>query len=426
MKLPEVKFLLKNRGDTKTTLINMVARYQNQKLVYSTGTKILPSLWDFENQRPTLNKSILKKHSSEKEVLKDTTLILNQYQSSLDEIFRAYKVKRSLPSPDQIKEELNRIFNKKAPISKKKDLFQFIDEFILSTRKRPFTIKGYRTTFNHLKSFNNQYKRKIDFDTIDLDFYDDFIKYFQEKDYAVNTIGKNVKNIKVFMNEATERELNTNMAYRSKRFKVPEETTGQIYLTEKEIELLYKLDLDNNPRLDKARDIFVVACHTGLRFSDLNQIKEDNIVEDGRLLKVKTQKTGEDVVIPVMPEVKKILYKREGHLPRIMSNQKLNSYIKELGLMAGITEKVPVSITKGGLRTSSSIPKYKLITVHTARRSFASNAYLGDVPVISIMKITGHKTEKSFMKYIRISKEDNARKLLDHPFFQSKSHLKIS
>ena len=88
--------MLKNRGDTKPALINMVARYQNQKLVYSTGSKVLPALWDFENQSPTKDKSILKKHPLEKEVLKDTTLILNQHQSSLDEICRTYKVKMTI------------------------------------------------------------------------------------------------------------------------------------------------------------------------------------------------------------------------------------------------------------------------------------------------------------------------------------------
>ena len=80
-------------------------------------------------------------------------------------------------------------------------------------------------------------------------------------------------------------------------------------------------------------------------------------------------------------------------------------------------QKIEIISTKGGERIREVFKKYELITVHTARRSFASNAYLLQVPTISIMKITGHRTEKSFLKYIKISQKDNANKLINHPFF---------
>lgn len=66
---------------------------------------------------------------------------------------------------------------------------------------------------------------------------------------------------------------------------------------------------------------------------------------------------------------------------------------------------------------TQTMPKYKLVSSHTARRSFATNAYLAGVPTISIMKITGHKTESAFMKYIKISGKENAVKLKGHKFF---------
>ena len=95
----------------------------------------------------------------------------------------------------------------------------------------------------------------------------------------------------------------------------------------------------------------------------------------------------------------------------------MNKYLKELGENAGIEENVPIHFTKNGEKVFEKYKKYELITVHTARRSFATNAYLNDVPTISIMKITGHRTEKAFLKYIKISQEDNAIKLMNHPFF---------
>ena len=79
---------------------------------------------------------------------------------------------------------------------------------------------------------------------------------------------------------------------------------------------------------------------------------------------------------------------------------------------------IVIASTKGGKRHTETFKKFELITTHTARRSFATNAYLQNVPTISIMKITGHRTEKSFLKYIKISQEDNANKLVGHPFFK--------
>jgi len=96
----------------------------------------------------------------------------------------------------------------------------------------------------------------------------------------------------------------------------------------------------------------------------------------------------------------------------------MNDYLKELGQLAEIEESILITATKGGKRETETFKKWELITTHTARRSFATNAYLQNVPTISIMEITGHKTEKSFLKYIKISQEDNANKLINHPFFR--------
>jgi integrase len=427
MNLPEVKFILKDPGSPDPTPIFMVARYNNRRLVYSIGMKILPDYWDPKARGPIKDKAVLKNITREvRDELVDLQTVIDQHRSELQEILRGYKVKREFPPPVEIKLELDKKFNKASQASSRMTLFSWIEQLIRNANKRPVTIKGYLTTLNHLKVFQSQYRRRIDFYTVDLDFYDDFVKYFQERGYAMNSIGKNIKNLKVFMGEATERGFNTNMDFRNKRFRVTEENTDQVYLTEQEILKIYRHHLVNKKSLEKVRDIFVAACYTGLRFSDLSQICDDNITgnKDGKLLKVKTQKTGEVVVIPLHPVVLDIMKKYDGRLPRIPSNQKLNSFLKEIGDLAGMSEKVPITKTRGGFRTSTSVPKFKLITMHTARRSFATNAYLAGVPVISIMKITGHRTERSFMKYIRITKEDNARKLLDHPFFNS-ANLKL-
>jgi integrase len=135
------------------------------------------------------------------------------------------------------------------------------------------------------------------------------------------------------------------------------------------------------------------------------------------VVKIATKKTGEVVIIPLKGYVREILKKYEGKAPEPISNQKMNEYLKELGQLAEVEEDIIITRTIGGKRQSETFKKWELITTHTARRSFATNAYLLNVPTISIMKITGHRTEKSFLKYIKISQEDNANKLVNHPFF---------
>lgn len=95
----------------------------------------------------------------------------------------------------------------------------------------------------------------------------------------------------------------------------------------------------------------------------------------------------------------------------------MNLYLKELVAKAEINELVETTITKGGKIEKNTLPKSQLVSTHTARRSFATNLYLANVPSISIMKITGHRTESSFLRYIRVSQKENADKLLTHPFF---------
>ena len=184
---------------------------------------------------------------------------------------------------------------------------------------------------------------------------------------------------------------------------------------ESELEDMYNLDLSKTPKLARVRDLFLIGAYTGLRFSDLSHLNKNNITD--HTITVKTIKTGVLVVIPKTPLVRSILEKYSGNLPKIPSNQKFNDYIKEIAKRAGITELVAIDQTKGNMTISTSIPKYNLVSSHTARRSFATNAFLNDVPPIQIMKITGHKTEVAFMKYIKISQEENAHKLMSHPFF---------
>ena len=203
------------------------------------------------------------------------------------------------------------------------------------------------------------------------------------------------------MNEANEDKLTANQDYKKRDFKIIHVDVDTIYLNENEIKALYEMNIES-PSKRKARDIFVLNCYTGLRHSDWSKVSSECIHEGN--LYIRTQKTDEPVIIPIKPLVMEIL-QRYGTL-QILINHLFNDALRWIGEKAA-EQKIGTGNPK----------KWLQIRTHTARRSFATNAYLAGIPMRDIMQITGHRTTESFLKYIRVTKLETAMKLKDHPFF---------
>jgi len=408
--MPEAKFVLKEPKSTDNTLVYLFYNFNQKRLKYSTQEKILPKYWNEESQRARETKSFPE--------YAEFNSRLKNIQTSVNNVYRRLLNNGQLITPELLKSELN-IELDRDKRAEKLTLFQFIEKYIKESAslKKIATIKTYTTTFNHVKEYATKRKFTLDFENIDMQFHSDYANYLMnDLNLSTNTIGKNLKTFKVFLNEATERGINTNLDFKKKKFRYISEKTEKIYLTKDEIKLIYDQDLSKKLSYDRVRDLFIIGCYTGLRFSDYGQIKQENIF-DGNKLKIRTIKTDEVVVIPLHPIVKDIFKKYEGVLPKVISAQKINEYLKEIAKDAKLEEIIETSITKGGKRITSYSAKSQLVSTHTARRSFATNAYLAGVPSIQIMKITGHRTESMFMRYIKISQEENANNLLNHPFF---------
>ena len=201
---------------------------------------------------------------------------------------------------------------------------------------------------------------------------------------------------------------NTNTKFKSTKFQTLREETDSIYLTVDEISALSKLDFTGNKKYETVRDLFLIACYTGMAYSDYSDIRKEHI--SGDFLKYKREKTGVQVTLYIRPELRAILEKYQYRLPKSYSNQKTNEYLKEIGqLVPELRETIGHTKTVGGKEIYSNVPKYSLLTSHTGRRSYATNEYLFGTPPLSIMATTGHKTEKSFMKYIRLSSDEHAK-----------------
>ncbi|MCX6242886.1 MAG: tyrosine-type recombinase/integrase [Bacteroidetes bacterium] len=428
-----VTFILKNPKAKEETPIFLVYWYDQLRIKVSTGEKTHPDNWNpiTYKARKTLKNpqgaSINTRLKDQKQLVED---IAREHLNRNNTIFK-----------DKLQQEIREAIRPKPKEDPKKmTLFKAIREYIDLTNKALKTKVSYEMTLNTLKTYSDTLKKELTFENINMDFYNEFVKFLTytiqykrktktgegktvKTGYDANTIGNRIKNIKVFMNYALDKGYTENRGHLHKNFKKIEETAETIYLTDAELETLYNKDFTGNAKLDRVRDLFIIGCYTGLRFSDLSQLTPDKFIKGGTQIKIKTKKTGETVNIPLHWTIKEILQKYEGVPPRAISNQKMNEYLKDICEDAKINERITLTKKVAGLTHEHTFEKWQLITVHTARRSFATNMYLAEVPTISIMKITGHRTEKAFMKYIKITQEQNANKLSTHPYF-AKSPLK--
>lgn len=423
-----VKFYLKRPDSDKETVIYFLMNYgaytvlpsgkkKYLPLKYYTTESILPQAWDIQKGEPLAPTAKNKRVNMVE--YKELKAELERIEAVAKDTYRRLENDGVEITSEHLTLELDKIFKdkKEVKIEASKDLLCFIDDYIEKSDKKIVTKKQYKIVRNNISEYADLSKKRPTFEDITLDYYLGFVDFLKHRGYSPNTIGARIKGLKLFMNEAYERGLHSNLDFRLKRFSKPSEETKAIYLNENELKAIYDFDFSNNKKLDRVRDLFLIGCYTGLRFSDLSLLTTKNINEENNTINVKTQKTGKMVVIPIHAFIRQILLKYNNDLPKMLSNQKFNDYIKEVVKKVSIDEEIPIQREKDNLSYVDKVPKYELITSHTARRSFATNAYLAGIPAISIMKITGHKTEAAFMKYIKISEEENAIHLQTSKFF---------
>lgn len=300
------------------------------------------------------------------------------------------------------------------------DVFFQIEEYIKSKTKQvtPKMLNVYRNMRDTLKAFETYRKKNITFESLDYNFYEEFVEYMMYehvqrrrkvliKGFRISTVGKTIKQLRIFLRNRARRKIIAPINLED--FKILDEETDAVYLTWNEVSHIYQLDLTGHPELIKYRDLFVLGCLTGLRFSDFSIIRKED-VRQGMLYK-KQGKSDHWVVIPLRREAKDILENRFNfNIPHVC-NGMFNRHIKEVGKLAGLDTSIKFSHKKGNKDVITVKPKYLWITSHTCRRSFCTNEFLADTPVELIMKISGHKSLRDFYKYIRISPEEAGQKI---------------
>lgn len=240
-----------------------------------------------------------------------------------------------------------------------------------------------------------------------------FIQECNARRYSENYKATLIAKVKTVLIEG--RKLGYHASEEYKRFKYRWETADTVALTKKEVDAIWKAKLTG--RKAEARDVFILGVYTASRFQTYSRLSLDNIA-DGMIHFVQ-KKTGESVIIPCSPKVLTILKKHGGAAPRV-SEQEVGRYMKDICREIGgsFNDMYEIRKSRGGRIIVEKHPKYELISTHTARRSGATILHLAGVPDFQLMKITGHTTLTNFQKYLRISKEENARMLAGLPFFK--------
>lgn len=345
---------------------------------------------------------------------------IDEHLNKIDNhIVSRYNEEVSEIGKDWLKDVVNDFYNPKNKNKIPDNLLQFFDFYIVSKQHemKPNTVKRWYVIRNKVERFQKDQRTTFKIKDVNKSFLDNFINWSKAMQYSNTVINGNFKDIRTVCNEAQLYNIEVSNDLNMIKTKLKNEATFKIYLSEEELEMIAALD--NLPEhLDNARDWLIISCYTGQRISDFKRFKPEMIRKQGsrRFIDIKQVKTGKDVTIPLLPIVEEILEKRKGNYPRPISDQRYNDYIKEVCKQAGINEKVKGRIAKtmkvGTRKVSGSYEKWRLVSSHVGRRSFATN-YYGKLPTSFIKDITGHGTEAMLLRYIGKTSKDTATEAYD-------------
>lgn len=419
---PICKKVLKRRDGTSIIFIQYCQSGENRTLL-NTGISIPPNFWNL--RRNGINADLPASYGNSDDLNKRLQNMIRVAEDIL-----SYAIQKKMLDPKAFLKktfkpnfDLSRLAEKAKEACLPKmnlDVYFQLDDYMRSKIKlvTPNMINLYRNLRETLKAFEIFRKKKITFESFDVQFYDEFVDYMMYehvhrrrkqivKGFRISSVGKTIKHLRVFLRNRMRRGIIP--LINLEEYKIIDEESDAVYLTTDEIIRIYQTDLTHDPELCKFRNLLVFGCLTGLRFSDFSTIHSED-VRNGMLYK-KQQKSDRWVVVPLKEEAFSIFVNDFNRRVPRMYNGEFNIQIKLVAKMAGIDEPIKFSHKKGNQNIITIRPKYKWVTSHTCRRSFCTNEFLTGTPVDLIMKISGHKSLRDFYKYIRISPEEAGQKI---------------
>ena len=393
--------------------IRMRVNFASKRIEFTTGYRIDAAKWDTDKQR-VRNGCTNKLKQSASEI----NASLLGYYTEVQEIFKKFEVEEIMPTPEQIKEAFNALHKPIEEVKQRKStpnaFYKAFDEFVRDCGRQndwtDSTYEKFAAVKNHLMNFRDG----LTFDFFDEKGLNDYVTYLRDvKEMRNSTIGKQLSFLKWFLRWAFKKGLHQNNAYDSYKPKLKSTQKKIIFLTWEELNKLREFEIPAAKQaLDRVRDVFLFQCFTGLRYSDVFNLRRSDIKGDH--IEVTTVKTSDSLIIELNKHSKAILDKykdvafEDNKVLPVITNQKMNDYLKELAELAGIDEPIRQTYYKGNERIDEVTPKYALLGTHAGRRTFICNALALGIPPQVVMKWTGHSDYKAMKPYIDIADDIKA------------------
>ena len=400
---------------TENVPIRMRVNFASKRIEFTTGYRIDSAKWDADKQRVKNGCSNKLKQSAS-----EINASLLEYYTEIQSIFKRFEVEDVMPTPEQIKEAFNALRKpvSEEPKPKKEalpcDFFQVFDDFVEDCGRQnnwtDSTFEKFAAVKNHLTNF----RERLTFEFFDERGLNDYVGYLRDvKEMRNTTIGKQLSFLKWFLRWAFKKGVHQNNAYDSYKPKLKSTQKKIIFLTWDELNRLREFKIPSNKQaLERVRDVFLFQCFTGLRYSDVFNLRRSDIKDDH--IEVTTVKTSDSLIIElnnhskaILDKYKDVAFEDDKVLP-VITNQKMNDYLKELAEMAGINEPIRQTYYKGNERIDEVTPKYALLGTHAGRRTFICNALALGIPPQVVMKWTGHSDYKAMKPYIDIADDIKA------------------
>ena len=393
--------------------IRMRVNFASKRIEFTTGYRIDAAKWDTDKQR-VRNGCTNKLKQSASEI----NASLLGYYTEVQEIFKKFEVEEIMPTPEQIKEAFNALHKPTEEVKPRKStpnaFYKVFDEFVRDCGRQnnwtDSTFEKFAAVKNHLTNF----REGLTFEFFDERGLNDYVGYLRDvKEMRNTTIGKQLSFLKWFLRWAFKKGVHQNNAYDSYKPKLKSTQKKIIFLTWDELNRLREFKIPfNKQALERVRDVFLFQCFTGLRYSDVFNLRRSDIKGDH--IEVTTVKTSDSLIIElnnhskaILDKYKDVAFEYDKVLP-VITNQKMNDYLKELAELAGIDEPIRQTYYKGNERIDDVTPKYALLGTHAGRRTFICNALALGIPPQVVMKWTGHSDYKAMKPYIDITDDIKA------------------
>ena len=405
------QFLLDREKDNPTAKLRYRIKWDGNIVAFNLGYRVEIQKWSTEIQRCKANTT----HGNKKVSASVINRKIQLFESACEKTFQKYEIDDLIPNQDQFREWFNVEIGRtpKEELKSEKNFFEIYDMFVneesINSQWNYRTLQKMKTQKKVLEEFDHD----ISFEKFNEQYLSNYQRYLEGKNHKNSTISKELAALKWFLKWAMKKGYTKSGEFEKFKPKIKNVQKKIIFLNKSELKKFteYEIPTDKN-YLEKIRDVFLFQCFTGLRYSDVFNLKRSD-VKDG-YLEITTLKTADNLIIELNSYSRKLLnkyidveFENNKALP-VISNQKMNDYLKELAELAEIDELVTQTYFKGNERIEEVLPKYSLMSTHAGRRTFVCNALSLGIPPQVVMKWTGHSDYKAMKPYIDIADEIKA------------------